>query len=265
MNTNLITYNKKVELVKEVISKNKLKEIYHSSPEFQICEVLNNGCFIGTLGFSETNIHILQKLLDSFAEQYGEIIDYNAAKEELELYQNEGKLFILFDQDMIPRAMNGCIYNYQNDTVDFVKTDCSEKEATNIYFYGLSTEKSYRGKGYCKVLVDYSIEFAKANNFDLVYARTDLNNSNSEHLMAKAGLEICKYDGDIIAEWVQVTDEYGDERLHMWMPLNENIVTMPKEDAIFAKETIDENNNTYRKLDMNTKVKVLTKINEKTA
>lgn len=248
MKKELVTYKnlQKAEFFKEIISHTLLKQIYLSNPPFQICEVLNNGCSIGTLGFDEINIIPLMKLLQSFAEQYGEIIDYEAAKEELELYQNEGKLFILFDQDMIPRAMNGCIYNYDNATVDFVKGDGSTP--TNMYFYGLSTEKEYRGRGYGKILLDYSIEFAKENNFDLVYARTDLNFSNSEGILTKSGLEICTYNDEIIGEWVQVTDEYGDARLHMWKPLSDDIKLLPKDEAILATEIILENGKKYRQL-----------------
>ena len=50
----------------------------------------------------------------SFAEHYGEDIDYDAAKEELKLYENCGKLFIYFDENMKPVSMNGCIYNMNN-------------------------------------------------------------------------------------------------------------------------------------------------------
>lgn len=249
MKNEIISYKnlKKAELHKYVISHAILKQIYESNKKFEICEILNTGCSIGTLGFDEINIPSLLKLLKSFEEQYGEIIDYEAAKEELMLYQNEGKLFILFDENMVPRAMNGCIYNYENESVDFAFTD-SDIVPSNVYFYGLSTEKSHRGKGYCKILIDYVIEFAKENNFDLVYARTDLNNSNSEGLMKRSDMEICTYNDEVIAEWVQVTDEYGDPRLHMWVPLKDNLVTLPKENAIMATEIILDNDKVYRQL-----------------
>ena len=60
---------------------NKYKEILKDNSKFKIWEKLDNGCYIGTLGYSEENILILQNLLMSFAEHYGEDIDYEAAKE----------------------------------------------------------------------------------------------------------------------------------------------------------------------------------------
>lgn len=224
--------NKKISMEEYKKNQAKFKQILENQEEIKIWEQLENGCFIGTMGYSEKNIETILVLLKSFEEQYGEVIDYEAAKEELMLYQQKGKLFIYFDPDMNPVSMNGCIYNYENATVDFI----SNRPLNSLYFYGLSTVKEYRGKGACRTLIDYSLEFAKYNNFDYVYARTDLVNSNSEWIMQRAGLEVCTYEGNIIAEWVDVTEEYGDYRLHMWKPLTEGITTFPKEDAIFAKD-----------------------------
>lgn len=215
---------------------NKYKEILKDNSKFKIWEKLDNGCYIGTLGYSEENILILQNLLMSFAEHYGEDIDYEAAKEELQLYEDSGKLFIYFDENMDPVSMNGCIYNMNNDTVDFISNN--GKELNSLYFYGLSTLPKYRGKGACHVLVNYAIQFAKENGFDFVFARTDLKDSMSEYIMQCGGLEICKKDDMIIAEWVDVTYAKGDYRLHMYMPLNDNISVDAKGQFYLAdKET----------------------------
>ena len=71
------------------------REILKDNSTFKIWKILDNGCSIGTLGYSEENAKILYDLLQSFAEQYGEIIDMDAAREELMLYQNRGKLYIM--------------------------------------------------------------------------------------------------------------------------------------------------------------------------
>lgn len=198
----------------------------------KIWKKLNNGCSIGTIQYSEENVTILENLLQSFSEQYGEVIDRDAAREELLLYQNKGKCFIYFNEDNIPISMNGVIYNEDNVSVDFIKKN---GEAPNsLYFYGLSTLKEHRGKGACRELIKFAIQYAYYNHFDLVYARTDLINSNSEWIMAKAGLDICTYEGKIIAEWVDVTENKGDYRLHMWLPFHNNIVCFPKDKAIYA-------------------------------
>lgn len=218
---------------------NKFELILKDKSKLKIWEYLDNGCAIGTMGFSEENIPFLQKLLESFAEQYGEIIDYDAAKEELLLYENKGKLFIYFDQLGNPISMNGCIYDYDNETVEFHSIE--EKPLKNLYFYGLSTIPKYRGQGACRTLIKYAIAFAKYNNFDYVYARTDLVNSNSEWLMKKAGMEVCTFDDTIIAEWVPVTAEYGDYRLHMWKPLHEGLYLLPTTKAIYAQNDSQRN------------------------
>ncbi len=236
------------------MEKTMYKEIYEDNSEFKIWKKLDNGCFIGTLGYSERNILILQKLLLSFQEQYGEIIDYEAAKEELELYCKNGKLFIYFTPEMIPISMNGCVYNIDNETVEFISGE--DKELTSLYFYGLSTIPKYRGRGACRSLIQFAIEYAKSNGFDYVYARTDLVNSNSEWLMARAGLEVCTIDNYIIAEWVPVTNEYGDYRLHMWMPLTEEINVLPKGDYVLA------NNDKERKIIGEKVLKKVTEFNE---
>lgn len=213
--------------------KNKFQEILEDKSKIKIWEKLENGCLIGTMGYCEENIPILQELLESFAEQYGEVIDYQAAEEELRLYEEQGKLFIYFDEQGKPVSMNGCVYDYENETVEFHSTE--DRPLRNIYFYGLSTLHEYRGKGACRTLIKYAIEFALQNGFDFVYARTDLVNSNSEWLMNRAGLEICTIDDKIIAEWVPVTEECGDYRLHMWKPLHNGMYIMPTEKAVYAK------------------------------
>ena len=219
-------------LKKEYLKKLKFKEIMNDKSEFKIWKKLDNGCFIGTLGYSENNISILQDLLQSFSEQYGEIIDYKAAEEELKLYHEKGKLFIYFNKEKTPISMNGVIYDEDNISVDFI--DKYGNTPSNLYFYGLSTLKEHRGQGACHLLMDFVLEYAYYNDFGLIYARTDLVNSNSESIMKKHGMEICKLDDKIIAEWVDVTDEYGDYRLHLWVPLKEGISCLPKEGAIYA-------------------------------
>lgn len=223
-----------IDFQQENTKMKKYQEIFKNNDTFKLWDKLENGCYIGTLGYSEENVEVLHTLLKSFEEQYGEEIDYDAAKEELMLYATSGKLFIYFDEEMVPISMNGCIYNYDNETVDFISP---KNDVSSLYFYGLSTIPKYRGKGACKTLVNYALEFAKYNNFDLVYARTDLVNSNSEWIMSNAGMEICKYEDQIIAEWVDVTENKGDYRLHMWKPFHQNIAVFPKEKAYYAQDT----------------------------
>lgn len=217
--------------------KNIYKEIYEDSSEFKIWVKLDNGCYIGTMNYSEKNITILQKLLMSFAEQYGEEIDYEAAKEELKLYSDLGKLFIYLDENLIPVSMNGCIYDYDNETVQFISN--KKENLHSLYFYGLSTLKYYRGRGACGHLIRFAIQYAKNIGFDYVYARTDLIGSKSEKIMEKSGLEICKYDNMIITEWVDVTESKGDYRLHLYLPLDESVTTIPKGDFFLASDTED--------------------------
>lgn len=216
----------------KILQKIKFNKILNNKDELKIWEKLDNGCYIGTLGYSPRNIKILLKLLKSFEEQYGEVIDYEAARKELELYEKHGKLFIYFDQNMNPVSMNGCIFNYDNETIDF--KSYNNRKINSLYFYGLSTIHEYRGKGACRALINYAIKFAYYNNFDLVYARTDLVGSNSEWLMKKAGLEVCTEDDYIIAEWVDVTEEVGDYRLHMWLPLKNDVYFNPKNNYYYA-------------------------------
>ncbi len=215
------------------------KMIYQDHSEFKIWKKLDNGCYIGTLGYSLENAKILMTLLQSFAEQYGEVITLESAIEELMLYHTNGKLFIYFDEFMKPVSMNGVTYNEDNVSVDF-KSKTGQKP-TNLYFYGLSTIPEYRKKGACTHLIDFAIQYAYANNFDLVYARTDLIGSNSEAIMEKKGLSICKMpDEKIIVEWVQVTENQGDARLHMWLPLHDSIYLSPKKDAPLADSNTRE-------------------------
>ena len=135
--------------------------------------------------------------------------------------------------------MNGVIYNEDNATVSFNKKG-TNSQASNLYFYGLSTIPNYRGKGACRALIDFAIKYAYFNGFDLVYARTDLTNSNSEWLMSNNGMEICTYDGSIIAEWVDVTEGVGDYRLHMWLPLKDDITLSPKEGSFLSNRETRE-------------------------
>lgn len=208
------------------------KLILLDNSEVKIWKKLDNGCYIGTLGYSENNINILLTLLDSFREQYGEEIDYQAAKEELLLYTKRGKLFIYFDEDLRPVSMNGITYNEDNETVQF--NSINGNPVNSLYFYGLSTIKEYRGRGACGELIKFAIDYAYYNDFDLVYARTDLINSKSEKLMKRAGLDICMEDDKIITEWVQVTDDKGDYRLHLWLPLKNGLYLTSKDDALYA-------------------------------
>lgn len=217
--------------------KNIYKEIYEDSSEFKIWVKLNNGCYIGTMNYSEKNIIILQKLLMSFAEQYGEEIDYEAAKDELKLYSDLGKLFIYLDENLNPVSMNGCIYDYDNETIQFISN--KKENLHSLYFYGLSTLKHYRGKGACGHLIEFAIEYAKNIGLDYVYARTDLNGSKSEKLMKKAGLKLCKHNNLIIAEWVDVTESKGDYRLHLYLPLDESVTIQPKGEFFLASDTQD--------------------------
>lgn len=200
--------------------------------EVRIWKKLNNGCYIGTMGYSEDNAKVLYILLKSFEEQYGEVITLDSAREELELYQNNGKLFIYFDEDMKPVSMCGITYNEDNVSVDFLAED--NRKLSSVYFYGLSTVHDYRGKGACRNLIGFVIEYAKYNEFDFIYARTDLINSNSEWIMEQSGMQVCMEDSKIIVEWVNVTDEKGDYRLHLWLPLKGDLYLESKEDALFA-------------------------------
>lgn len=208
------------------------KNIYEDTHKFKIWKKLNNGCYIATMGYTDENAYILMKLLKSFEEQYGEEITYEAAKEELKLYDTNGKLFIYLDENMIPVSMNGVTYNEENLSVDFKSYD--DKNVSSVYFYGLSTLKNFRGKGACSKLVSFAIEYAYYNDFDLVYARTDLIGSNSEGIMKKHGMQVCENDEGIIAAWVDVTEDKGDYRLHLWLPLKNGLYTEKKDDAIIA-------------------------------
>lgn len=211
---------------------NLYQDIYNDHSKLKIWKKLDNGCYIGTMGYSPKNAKILMKLLKSFEEQYGEEITLESAKEELMLYEKNGKLFVYFDEDLNPVSMNGITYNEDNVSVDF--KSLNGYKPTNMYFYGLSTLPKYRGKGAGTSLIKFSIDYAYHNNFDLVYARTDLIGSNSEGILKRAGLNICKYEDSIITEWVDVTDSKGDYRLHLWMPLKNGLYTEPKNDALYA-------------------------------
>jgi hypothetical protein len=128
--------------------------------------------------------------------------------------------------------MNGVTYNEDNRSVQFKKNNGDN--INSLYFYGLSTIPEYRGKGACGELIKFAIQYAYYNDFDLVYARTDLIGSKSEKIMRRAGLDICMEDEKIITEWVQVTDNKGDYRLHLWLPLKKGLYLSSKEDALFA-------------------------------
>ena len=114
-------------------------KIYNNKDTFKIWKKLSNGCYVATMGYSDENALILMKLLKSFEEQYGEEITYEAAKSELALYENRGKLFIYLDENMRPVSMNGVIYNEDNISVDFKSND--DRDLNCAYFYGLSTKK----------------------------------------------------------------------------------------------------------------------------
>lgn len=208
------------------------KNLYEDKEKFKIWKKLDNGCFIATMNYTKENALILMELLKSFEEQYGEEITLESAEEELKLYDSNGKLFIYLDENMTPVSMNGVTYNEDNVSVDF--KSCEEKDINSIYFYGLSTVKSFRGKGACSELVSFAIEYAYYNNFDFVYARTDLIGSNSEGIMKKHGMQICEDEEGIITEWVDVTDSLGDYRMHLWLPLNDGIYLEKKENAYIA-------------------------------
>jgi hypothetical protein len=227
------------------------KNIYNNNDEFKIWKKLDNGCYIATMGYSPKNVKILMTLLKSFEEQYGEEITYSSASDELNLYATNGKLFIYLDEFMHPVSMNGITYNEENISVDF--KHINNKTIKSLYFYGLSTIHEYRGKGACRTLINFAIEYAYYNNFDLVYARTDLINSNSEWLMARAGMKVCENNEGIIAEWVNVSDTQGDYRLHLWLPLKDGLYLEKKKDAIIA------NSITREIVKTNHKVKTLTK------
>lgn len=94
------------------------------------------------------------------------------------------------------------------------------------------------------------MEYAYYNDFDLVYARTDLIGSNSEGIMKKHGMQVCEDEDGIIAEWVNVTDEVGDYRLHLWLPLKQGLYLEKKEEAIVADVTSRNIKSKCRKLVM---------------
>lgn len=218
--------------------KQMYREILLNKDLVKIWKKLDNGCYIGTMTYSEENALVLLDLLSSFEEQYGEEIDLSSAMEELKLYNDEGKLFIYFNEFMKPISMNGCIYNYSNSSFEFT----GNNKINTLYFYGLSTLKEHRGKGACSALVEFAIEFAKYNGFDLVYARTDLIGSKSEKIMQKHGMEICKTKEETIIEWVDVTDDKGDYRKYLWLSFNDNIKIEP------YNKIIPENNTDYSKV-----------------
>ena len=207
--------------------------------EIKIWKQLDNGCFIGTMNYSDDNVLVLKELLMSFEEQYGEEINLEDASDELKLYNDKGKLFIYFDENMKPISMNGCIYNHHNNSLDFE----SDEELKILYFYGLSTLKEHRGKGACSAFVKFAMDFAIYNGFDVVYARTDLIGSKSEKIMEANGMEVCKTDDKIIVEWVDVTDTKGDYRKYLWLALNDNVkikptnysLLLPEEDVLVHK------------------------------
>ena len=89
-------------------------------------------------------------------------------------------------------------------------------------------------------MVNFAIKYAYYNNFDYVYARTDLVNSNSEWIMHNAGLEVCENEDGIITEWVPVTDSVGDYRLHMWLPLKDDLYLEAKRGALIADSNTRE-------------------------
>lgn len=209
-------------------------EIFNDKHEFKIWKKLDNGCYIATMNYSDRSAYVLMSLLKSFEEQYGEEITYESACEELNLYNDNGKLFLYLDEHLRPVSMNGCTYNEENVSVEFKSSDA--RIPSNLYFYGLSTLKEYRGKGACSELVSFAIEYAYYNNFDLVYARTDLTNSNSEGIMHKHGMDVCENDEGIIAEWVDVTDTKGDYRLHLWLPLKDDLYIEAKEGSVIANK-----------------------------
>lgn len=216
------------------MTNNKLfyQAIKADKSDFKIWEKLENGCFIATMNYSEENVPILMTLLQSFAEQYGEEITYESASDELKLYTERGKLFLYLDENMNPVSMNGVTYNEDNVSVDFKSLD--DKPVTSAYFYGLSTVHEYRGKGACRTLINFAINYACANDYDVVYARTDLVNSNSEWIMQRAGMQICEDPEGIITEWVDVADGVGDYRLHLWLPLKEGLYLERKPAALNA-------------------------------
>lgn len=122
----------------------------------------------------------------------------------------------------------------ENVSVNFKSSDICTP--SNLYFYGLPTLKEYRGKSACSKLVSFAIEYTYYNNFDLVYARTDLTNSKSEGIMHKHGMDVCENDEGIIAEWVDVTDTKGDYRLHLWLPLKDDLYIEAKEGSVISNK-----------------------------
>ena len=206
-------------------------EILQDNSNFKVWKKLDNGCFIGTLGYSEENIYYLENLLKSFSKEYGEVINYDVAKEELELYSKCGKLFVYLDNKLKPVSMNGIIYNHQAKSIEFFKAD--DEDVKSIYFYGLSTLEEYRGKGACSKLINFAIEYAYYNNFDVVYARCSLDNSKSEKIMLKNNMIPCCYDKNIICENVDVEGSITS-RYHLYLPLKKGIGIMPKDEYQFA-------------------------------
>lgn len=220
--------------IEEMYKKEMFRDVLLNTDEIKIWEQLDNGCFIGTMTYSKDNVLILKELLTSFEEQYGEEISLEDASDELKLYNDQGKLFIYFDKNMKPISMNGCIYNYHNSSFDFE----SDKELNSLYFYGLSTLKRHRGKGACSALVNFAMEFAKYNGFDLVYARTDLVGSKSEKILEASGMEVCKINNKTIVEWVDVTETKGDYRKYLWLGLKDNISIKPTNYSFLLPEGV---------------------------
>lgn len=78
------------------------------------------------------------------------------------------------------------------------------------------------------------VDLLFCTHIDVVYARTDLVNSNSEWIMQRAGMQICEDPEGIITEWVDVADGVGDYRLHLWLPLKEELYLERKPAALNA-------------------------------
>ena len=54
--------------------------------------------------------------------------------------------------------------------------------------------------------------------------------------MHKHSMDVCENDEGIIAEWVDVTDTKGDYRLHLWLPLKDDLYIEAKEGSVIANK-----------------------------
>ena len=78
-------------------------------------------------------------LLFKISRDLSENSEYEAAKDELKLYSDLGKLFIYLDENLNPVSMNGCIYDYENETIQFISN--KKENLHSLYLFNLLSIK----------------------------------------------------------------------------------------------------------------------------